>query len=101
MRFRNRRSWIRKLGLVAVPLVIAASFLGLLIGITGLCVGADDMHRPEHPVTLCLFFCGAIVAPVVLLVPLWPAVAALVEQEASPPFSAPRSIFHPPTVIPA
>ena len=101
MRFRNRRSCTRKLGLVAVPLVIAASFLGLLLGTTGLCIGADDMHRTDHPITLCLFFCGAVVVSVTSLVFPWTVLALPFDQVESFPLSAPTPIFHPPTVLAA
>ncbi len=92
---------MRWLGLAVVPLIVAASFLGLLIGITGLCVGADDMHRPDHPITLCLFFCGVLAAPVVVIVPIWIVLAALCEQVNSRPSPVLASIFRPPIASPA
>ena len=104
MRFRNRRGWIRWLGLAAVPLVVVSSFLGLLLGITGLCVGIDDMARPghaDHAMTLCLFFCGAILAPAMLLVFLWIALATLLLRGESAPSLPLGSIFHPPVALPA
>ena len=101
MRICKRGGWMRWLGLAAVPLVIAASFLGLLIGITGLCMGADDMARADHPMTLCLFFCGAVVVSVTSLVFLWIVFALPFDQVESFPRSAPTPIFHPPTVLAA
>ncbi len=101
MPFRKRGGWLRWLGLAAIPLVIAASLLGLLMGVTGLCVGLDDMQRTDHPMTLCLFFCGAIVTPVALLIALLIVLAALYDRTRSLPVSAPASIFHPPTALAA
>lgn len=101
LRFRKRGGWIQWFGLAAIPLVIVASFLGLLIGITGLCIGTDHMSGNGPSMTLCLFFCGAIFAPVVLLAALWIIVASLSEKVKSLPVSPPGSIFHPPTAVPA
>lgn len=104
MRLRNRRGWIRWLGLAAVPLVVVSSFLGLLLGVTGLCVGIDDMVRPghaDHAMALCLFFCGATLAPAMLLVFLWIVLATLFERAESPPLLPLGPIFHPPVALPA
>jgi hypothetical protein len=89
------------LGLAAVPLVIAASFLGLVMGVAGLCVGDDGMGHATHAMRLCVFFCGAVMAPAFLLIPLWIVLAALPEQGTASPASILRPIFHPPTPIPA
>lgn len=101
MKLRKRRGWIRWLGLAAVPFVVASSFLGLLVGVSGLCAGVDDMAHPDHAVTLCLFFCGAIAAPVVAIVPLFILLATLVERVGSPPFNVLAGIFRPPRLSPA
>ncbi len=97
----RRGGWMRWLGFAAVPLVIAASFLGLLIGIAGLCIGADGMGHTDSMTTLCVFFCGVIAPTAVLLAVLLSVLAALPERRHSIPLSPPRSIFHPPTALPA
>lgn len=97
MRRMKRGGWVRCLGFAVVPLVIAASFLGLLIGIAGLCMGADQMASATPSMGLCVFFCGLIVAPTLLLVVLWIAFGSLFERTHSLPLSIPLPIFHPPT----
>ncbi len=88
---------MRWLGMAAIPLVIVASFLGLLIGIAGLCIGADGMAHPDSMITLCVFFCGVIAPTAVLLAVLWIVLGALPERRHSILLSPLRSIFHPPT----
>ena len=90
---------MRWLGLAAIPFVIAASFLGLLIGIAGLCIGGDGMAHSDSMTPLCVFFCGVIAPTAVLLAVLWRVVAALPERRHCIPLSPPRSIFHPPTAL--
>ncbi|MBI3077578.1 MAG: hypothetical protein HYY85_11455 [Deltaproteobacteria bacterium] len=103
-RFRNRAGWMRSLGLAAVPVMIAVSFLGLLIGITGLCIGADNMGRPDpappdSAAPLCFFFCGAITATAVLFLPIGTIPEGLSERGDFLPIASPRFIFHPPTAL--
>lgn len=101
MPFRKGRSWIRWLGLAAVPFIIASSILGLPIGLTGLCVAPGAMDDSHPTLTLCLFFCGALVGPAMLLVALWLVFATPWRHMASVPLSPPRSIFHPPLALAA
>lgn len=100
-RFRRHNNWMRWLGFAAVPLVIAASFLALLIGIAGLCIGADGMADPDSMTTLCVFFCGVIVSTAPPLLALWILLAATREPKYSFPLPHPAPIFHPPTALAA
>jgi|SRR3990170_1929504 len=101
---RKHHGWVRWLGLAVVPLVIVSSFLGVLVGITGLCIGLDDMAglgHPDHVVTLCLFFCGAVVPTVILLASFWLVLGTLVGRRISVPLPLMASFFRPPRPLPA
>ena len=101
MRTGKKGGWVLWVGLAAIPFVIAASFLGLVIGMVGICLDSDGMNHPVPAMNLCVFFCGAIVAPAVVLVSLWVFLATLSEQASSLPPSLLRSIFHPPNALAA
>lgn len=101
MRLWKRRGWTRWLGLIAIPLVILSSFLGLLIGIAGLCVGAGNMDGHAPTLTLCLFFCGAIAPTAILVSALWIVVATLPHWVTSAPAPPLGSIFRPPIALAA
>jgi hypothetical protein len=89
------------LGLLAVPLIIAGSFLGLAMGMAGICLDSGNMEHPVPAMNLCVFSCGAIVTPAVVLVSLWVFLATLSERVTSPPLTLLGSIYHPPNVLAA
>ena len=97
----KRARWMRWVGVASLPLVIAASFLGLLIGIAGLCTGADGMAHPDTMTTLCVFFCGVITPTAAPVLALWIISAAFLQERYSVPLSSPAAIFHPPKVLAA